>query len=316
MGASGEPEFITSRPAPSAGSQEALIRPILAGVCSTDLEIAKGYMGFAGVMGHEFVGVVEKAPGSAHLVGKRVVGEINIPCGHCSICEAGLGNHCPTRAVLGIVNKDGAFADYFTLPAQNLHIVPDNVSDIAAVFTEPLAAALRILEQVNITSETKVAVLGAGRLGQLIIRVMTARGIDVTAISRSRGKLDLLKNTPVKTALDGQIDGESEYNVVVDSTGAPEGLARAIDLVEPCGTIVLKTTVARPAILDVNKLVIDEINVVGSRCGPFDKALASLAAAEVDVTDLVSEVISLDKAGLALQLAARPETLKIVLEIN
>jgi len=307
--------LVTGLPRPVIGEGQALIRVTMAGICSTDLEIAKGYMGFDGVLGHEFVGVVEDAPGKPAMVGERVVGEINIPCRSCPMCKAGRGNHCPARSVLGIVGKDGAFADHLTLPVENLHQVPDNVSDQAAVFTEPLAAAFRILEQVDIQPGMRVAVLGVGRLGQLVVRVLVAAGVDVTSIGRSREKLGLLEGVSTTTALESEIAGKALYDVVVDSTGAPEGLARAMELVHPCGTIILKTTVASPAILDTNRLVIDEITLIGSRCGPFAKALRALAEGAVDPAPLVSAVMSLDQAEEAMRIAAMPGAIKVLLHV-
>ncbi|MDH4184713.1 MAG: alcohol dehydrogenase catalytic domain-containing protein [Nitrospinota bacterium] len=315
----GAPEGLslaTGRPVPIIGPGEALIRPILAGVCSTDLEIAKGYMGFSGVLGHEFVGRVEKAPQSPQMEGKRVVGEINIPCGRCGRCHAGLGNHCATRSVLGIVNKDGVFADYFTLPISNLHLVPEEVADEEAVFTEPLAAAFRILEQVSPPPEARVAVLGVGRLGQLIARALAAEGLRVTAIARSLAKLDLLKNVQVNTALDGQMTERGIFPLVVDSTGTAEGIKRAMELVAPCGTIILKTTTATPAMPDLNRIVIDEIRVIGSRCGPFHTALMALKEKRVETTELIHEVMRLDQALEAMSLAAKPGVMKVLLKMN
>ncbi|MDH5636971.1 MAG: alcohol dehydrogenase catalytic domain-containing protein [Nitrospinota bacterium] len=328
MGAGGEPRLVTERPRPVISAGQALIRMTMAGICSTDLEIAKGYMDFSGVLGHEFVGVVEEVsdksapgepvpgepvPGKPAMVGKRVVGEINIPCRSCPACTARMGNHCPTRGVLGIVGVDGAFADHLTLPVENLHQVPDNVSDQAAVFTEPLAAAFRILEQADIRPGMKVAALGVGRLGQLVVQVLVAEGADVTAIGRSREKLELLKGVAATTALDTEVTCKALFDVVVDSTGAPEGLARAMELVRPCGTIILKTTVAAPARLDTNRLVIDEITVIGSRCGPFDKALRALAEGTVDPAPLVSATMSLGQAEEAMRIAAMPGAIKVLL---
>ncbi|MDH5478131.1 MAG: alcohol dehydrogenase catalytic domain-containing protein [Nitrospinota bacterium] len=315
MGESGKLTLVHDHPLPLPDPGEALIRTTMAGICSTDLEIARGYMGFGGVLGHEFVGVVEQAPDEPELVGQRVVGEINLPCRACPTCLAGRGNHCPHRRVLGIAHKDGAFADCLTLPIRNLHPIPDCVSDTAAVFTEPLAAAFRILEQVCFTPETKVAVLGAGRLGQLVARVLAVEGVDVTAIGRGRGKLDLLEKVSVKTALEGEITGAGLFDVVVDATGASVGLARAMALVRPCGTIILKTTVAAPANMGANQMVIDEITVIGSRCGPFDVALTALETGAIDPAPLITGAFALDEAEEAMRVAAMPGSIKVLLTI-
>lgn len=304
-----------SRPAPSPAPGEALIRPLLAGVCNTDLELAKGYMGFSGVLGHEFVGVVESAQ-SKELTGKRVVGEINCPCGQCHLCKSGKGNHCPARTVLGIKGRDGVFADYFTLPEANLHIVPDNVSDTAAVFAEPLAAAFEILEQVSVNADTNVALLGDGKLGLLIGQVLLSTGCPVTAIGRHPDRLKTLAAKGAAAIVEKELDRDGRvFDVVVDATGSPEGLAMAADIVRPCGTIVLKTTVAQQPRFDMNRLVIDEITVTGSRCGPFGKALAALAGGRIETEPLVSEIMGLNDGVEAMRRASAKGTLKVLLDI-
>lgn len=304
-----------SRPAPSPPPGEALIRPVLAGVCNTDLELAKGYMGFSGVLGHEFVGVVESAP-SKQMTGKRVVGEINCPCGKCPLCKRGKGNHCPARTVLGILGRDGVFAEYFTLPEANLHIVPDNVPDRAAVFAEPLAAAFEILEQVSFNADTNVALLGDGKLGLLIGQVLLSTGCPVTAIGRHPDRLKPLAAKGATAMVEKVLDRAARlFDVVVDATGSPEGLAMAADIVRPCGTIVLKTTVANPPRFDVNRLVIDEITVVGSRCGPFGKAMAALAGGRIETEPLVSEIMGLNDGVEAMRRASAGGNLKVLLDI-
>ena len=290
---------------------EATIRLSMGGVCATDLELCRGYMGFTGVLGHEWVGVVEAAP-DARWVGRRVVGEINCPCGACAACRAGRGNHCPTRTVLGILGRDGAFAERLALPVGNLRAVPDGVPDEAAVFAEPLAAACQILEQVAVAPTDSVVVMGAGRLGQLCARVLALTGARVSVVNRSRWKLEHLprgvEGVPLESA--GELP---PADVVVECTGSAGGLAAATDRVRPRGTLVLKTTVAEPVGLDPTRWVIDEITVVGSRCGPFDAALRLLESGAVDPTPLISDVRPLAEGVAALEDAGRGDRLKVLL---
>jgi threonine dehydrogenase-like Zn-dependent dehydrogenase len=308
-------KFDPSHPAPVPNSSYALIRPTLAGVCNTDLELAKGYMGYKGVLGHEFTGIVEQAEDS-ELIGKRVVSEINFACGHCTMCDRGLHRHCQNRTVLGILGASGAFADYLIAPSQNLHIVPDSVSDRQAVFTEPLAAALEIMEQIDINPDQQVAVMGDGKLGLLIAQALATTGCDLTAIGRHENRLSILSGRGLKTAFDSELKGENSiFDVVIDATGSPTGLATALDLVRPCGTIVLKTTVSNPGELDINRIVIDEIQVLGSRCGPFDKALLALEGGGIDVEPMITDVLPLERGVEALKLAEDNTRLKILLEI-
>lgn len=269
---------------------EATIRVVVAGVCATDLELVKGYMGFAGVLGHEWVGVVEDAPDAA-WVGARVVGDINAACGVCATCRAGRPTHCPHRTVLGIAGRDGAFAERLSLPITNLHRVPDGVPDEAAVFVEPLAAALRVLEQVHITPSMRVVVLGPGRLGQLCARVIAMTGARVQV----EGRAERLARLPRGV----EHGGEPGADVVVDCTGTPSGLSRAVELVRPLGTIVLKTTVHDLGDVNPTKLVLDEITVVGSRCGPFEPALRLLASGAIDPTPLIDADLDLADDVLA-----------------
>ena len=289
---------------------EAVVRLGLGGICATDLELIKGYMGFDGVLGHEWVGVVESAPDPA-WVGRRVVGEINCSCHVCPTCLAGRPSHCPTRTVLGILGRDGAFSERFCLPQRNLHVVPDGVSDEAAVFAEPLAAACRILEQVHVGPSDRVVVLGAGRLGQLCARVLALTGAEVTAVNRSPGKLERLSPGIRGVGID---DAPRGVDVVVACTGASGGLALATDLVRPGGTIVLKTTVKDPAGLDPTRWVIDEIRVVASRCGPFEPALRLMESGAVRPEELVDARRPLASGVEALAEAAAPGTLKVLLD--
>lgn len=306
-------------PRPTAQPGEALIRVTLAGICSTDLELLRGYKGgFRGVLGHEFVGVVEDAPGRPTWVGRRVVGEINIGCGRCALCDAGLGKHCRARTSIGIIDRDGVFADYLLLPVANLHQVPDAVPDEAAVFTEPLAAALQILEQVHLEPTTKVYQLGTGRLGQLIAQVLARTGCDLTVIGRSAATLALARSLSGAHTVSIDSDAYRELvaapaPIVVDVTGSVQGFHAALDLVRPGGTIVVKSTTASiPETFDLNRLVVDEITVLGSRCGPFDAALRLLAGGAVVVEPLISGHFPLEEADAAFQRAAQRGVLKVL----
>lgn len=296
---------------PPLGPGEARIRVRRAGICSTDLEIVRGYMGFTGTLGHELVGeVIESADPS--WLGARVTGEINLGCGRCARCLAGLARHCATRTVLGILGKDGCFADEVTLPLANLHAVPDDVSDELAVFVEPLAAAFEILEQVAIRPDSRVAVLGDGKLGTLVAMVLAQSGAELTVIGRHRAKLDRVAKLVSRTALaDERIDGD--FDVVVEATGSPSGLARAVALLRPRGTLVLKSTFHGTTELDTAKLVIDEITLVGSRCGPFPPAIRALASKRIDPSPLVEASYPLADGVRALERAAEPGVAKVLL---
>ncbi len=312
----GSLELEMEYPKPDPADGEALIKPILAGICATDLELAKGYMGFAGVLGHEFVGIV-KSSQDKELVGRRVAGEINCPCGTCELCRSGNGNHCPNRSVLGILNRNGAFAEYFTLPTSNLHIVPDNVPDRAAVFTEPLAAAFQILEQISISGKTRVAVLGDGKLGLLAAQAIETSACDLVLIGRHGERLDILSGRGITTMLENETADEKDmFDVVVDATGSDSGIALAVELVKPRGTIVVKSTMASRDVFDINRLVIDEITLVGSRCGPFDVALRALEKGVIDFEPLISGVIPLENGVEAIRMAERKENIKILLSME
>lgn len=299
-----------SKPVPT--DDQALIRIRLAGICSTDLEIVKGYANFEGVLGHEFVGVVEQADSDRSWVGKRVVGGINLGCGVCEVCLAAGPEHCPDRTVLGIINHDGVFADYIVLPVRNLVAVPENVPDETAVFTEPLAAAVRITEQVNLSPKMKAAVVGPGRLGLLAGLVLAESGVGVTMFGRREGSLALPKKLGLVTGLVEQAVDNS-YDLVVEATGNEAGLVHSLRLVRPLGTLVMKSTFAGKATVDLTKLVVGEINVVGSRCGPFDTAVKLLADNKIPVQEMI-EAEYLLKDGLeAFEHAGRPGVRKILL---
>jgi threonine dehydrogenase-like Zn-dependent dehydrogenase len=293
-------------PIPAAG--EALVRVRLAGICRTDLEITRGYLAFRGTPGHEWVGEVVAAA-DATWRGARVVGEINLGCGTCPACASGLARHCPHRRVTGIVGADGALADCLVVPLANLHRVPDAVADRDAVFTEPLAAAFEILDQVPTIAGTRAVVLGDGKLGLLVAQVLTGAGAHVQLAGRHEPKLRRARTLGVETG-----DPEPGADMVVDATGSPDGLVRALALVRPRGTIVLKTTVAAEHHLDLAPAVINEVSIVGSRCGRFAPALAALAAGRVAVAPLIDAVYPLDDALTAVAHAARPGTLKVLVD--
>jgi len=301
-------------PIPQRAEGEALIRVLQAGICNTDIEIVKGYMPFQGVLGHEFVGVVEEAEDKT-WIGKRVVGEINCPCRQCEYCRQGLGNHCPNRKVLGILGKDGAFADYITLPMANLHELPASISNLQAVFVEPIASAFRILEQVDVGPKDRVAVLGDGKLGLLVAQVMAGTGCELTAIGRHPEKLEILSKKGIKTVLAGE-GLPSGFDLCIDCTGSPKGLELALDLVRPMGKIVLKSTFARGERLNLSPLVVNEVVLLGSRCGPFKRAIKALREGAAEVDNLVAKVSALEEAIKAFGLASKKGVLKVILDMT
>jgi len=300
-------------PTPRLTPGSALIRVILAGICGTDREILKGYSGFRGIPGHEFVGEVVECD-AREWVGKRVVGEINITCGSCEWCRRGLSRHCSYRTVMGIIHHQGAFAEFVTLPVRNLHEVPASVPNEAAVFTEPLAAAAEILEQMPVPSGTKAAVLGAGRLGLLVAQVLRNAGAQVTVIGRSAGKLDVARSWGLTTArADGPELRPRSFPLLVEATGSPEGLETALRLVEPRGTVVMKSTFHQPAHFDTAKVVVDEITLLGSRCGGFQTALGLLKEGAVQVQPLISKIFPLEEGVEAFAFLDKPDCLKVLL---
>ena len=316
-------KYVNNRRRPEPASGEVLIRPTRMGVCATDLEIAKGYMGFKGVLGHEFVGVVEDATGKTagkdnrKWIGKRVVGSINCVCGRCDMCRAGLKEHCRNRSVLGIQDRDGCFAEAFTLPTRNLHEVPDHVDDDRAVFTEPLAAAYQIRRQLTIEGRPYITVLGDGRLGLLCAQVLSGLNATVRLVGKHESKLDLCGKWKIKHRLIDDVGLRQDQDVVVDCTGSPHGLSTAMQMVRPRGTIVMKTTVAidqLKASVDLSPLVIHEINLLGSRCGPFPDAIDALSAEKVDVVSLISRRMKLSDGPEALKAAAKSSVVKVLIE--
>ncbi len=303
-------------PKPARGQGEALIRVLLAGICGTDREILKGYSSFHGIPGHEFVGRVVECDDS-QWIGKRVVGEINLACGHCSWCAKGLGRHCPQRTVLGIVNRPGVFAEYVALPVENLHVVPDEISDQAATFTEPVAAACEILEQMTLAPGTRVALVGDGRLGLLVAQVLKHAGAQVILIGRHGWKLDMARDWGIKAlSKDDEKLASSSFPFTVDTTGSPHGLAEALRLVEPRGTVVMKSTFHGTANFDATKLVVDEVTLLGSRCGVFAPALDLLRHEYVSVRYLISRIFPLERGLEAFEYLDQTSALKVLLEMG
>ena len=302
-------------PDPVNTAGDTLIHIRQAGICATDLEIVKGYMNFRGVLGHEFVGDVVSSS-SKELVGQRVCGEINIVCGRCDLCLSGLSNHCRNRSVLGILEHDGAFAEFVRLPAINLHVIPKGVDDDAAVFVEPLAAAFQVVKQAPIDSRKWVTVLGDGRLGLLVAQVLREAGCAVRLIGKHPEKLALCEKWQIRARPLADIVPRHDQDVVVDCTGSAAGFECALQIVRPRGTIVLKSTVAAGKALNLAPVVIDEINIVGSRCGPFREAIRALAEKRIDVTSLIHRRMKLEQGVEAMELAGRPGVLKVLLTME
>ncbi len=296
-------------PVPAPG--EALIRVLKAGICNTDLEIVKGYMPFSGILGHEFVGLVEEAA-DKDLIGQRVVGEINIHCGTCDSCARGDFKHCPSRRVLGIAGKNGVFAEYLALSVKNLHILPETVSISDGVFVEPLAAALQVLEQIKVDQSERTLVLGDGKLGLLITRVLALESDSVFCVGKHERNLDLLRKSGIYTSLKEEIL-EAGFPLVVEATGNEEGLKTALRMVSPRGTVVLKSTYHGMPYFDVSKIVVDEIHLVGSRCGPFPEAIKLLKDKKIELEDIIDGDFPLEQALEGFELARKPGILKILL---
>jgi threonine dehydrogenase-like Zn-dependent dehydrogenase len=305
----------TRRPEPAPSDGDSLIKVRQAGICATDIEITKGYMSYRGVLGHEFVGEVVNSP-DRDLIGQRVCGEINVVCGRCDLCLSGLSTHCRARTVLGIVNHDGAFADYLRLPALNLHVVPKNVEDDQAVFVEPLAAAYQVLKQIKLDGRKWVTVLGDGRLGLLVAQVLRNAGCPVRVIGKHSDKLALCEKWSIRSRPLDEIQPRHDQDVVVDCSGSAAGFELAMQMTRPRGTIVLKSTVAGGKPMNLAPLVIDELNIIGSRCGPFREALRALSEKTVDVTSLIHRRMKLDQGVEAMTLAARPGVLKVLLTME
>ncbi len=298
-------------PLPSMKEGEALIKVTKAGICNTDLEMIKGYMDFEGILGHEFMGRVVEAP-VKDWIGKRVVGEINISCHKCEMCRAGYPKHCSSRRVLGIQGKDGVFTEFVTLPLSNLHSVSSELSDMEAVFVEPLAAALEILDQVQISKEHEVLVLGDGKLGLLIAQVVRTQAQEVFCVGHHPRKLAILQRKGIRTSLNN-CDRYLKFDIIVEATGNPKGISEALNRIKPRGKIVIKSTFVGESEIDISRMVIDEIQLLGSRCGPFKRALDFLKSKLVDVRDMVDGDYPLEEAQEAFELAKKPETIKVFL---
>jgi len=317
--------LMTDFPTPTPRPGEVLVRVTLAGICAPDLELTRGYMAFTGVLGHEFVGTV--AAGPPHLLHQRVVGDINCPCGRCSMCGRGLGLHCLQRAVLGIAGRDGAFAEYLALPVANCHVVPDTIADEAAVFVEPLAAAAHVLDALRqagftdaahrIRPGTHIALIGTGRLGLLTAQVLATQRCRLDVIGRNPQTLGLCNQWGLSTVTAREVADDprrmAAYDVVVDCSGAPDGLGLAMRLCRPCGLIVLKSTYAGAQPVDLAPAVVNEVRIIGSRCGDFDRALHLLERGQVQVAPLISKEYPLRDGIAALAAAAEPENIKVLL---
>ncbi|HEY4328769.1 MAG TPA: alcohol dehydrogenase catalytic domain-containing protein [Phycisphaerae bacterium] len=318
--------FQSNTPEPVPGEAEVLIKVHLAGICQTDLEIAKGYMGFAGILGHEFVGTVTKLGKNVKTdwMGKRVCAEINCVCGKCDMCARGLSTHCMRRTVIGILNRDGAFAEFIRVPVHNLHEIPALVTDEEGVFVEPLAAAFQILRQIPIEKRTRVTLLGDGRLGQLIAQTLCQTGCSLTLVGHHEDKLALAEKLcksgaatgTLRSMLECDLRPARDQDIVVDSTGRAEGLERALTLVRPRGTIVLKTTVAGGRAVNLAPLVVDEVTVLGSRCGPFPDAIAALAQRKVNVLPLITRRVTMEQAAPFFLPGSMPSGLKNLIKIK
>ena len=305
----------TDRPKPAPRPQEAIIQVLQAGICSTDLHLVKGYMDFQGVLGHEFVGVVDHAPGHSSLVGKRVVGEINAACRVCPTCQNGRPTHCPNRTTLGIMGRDGAFADYLSLPVDNLYLVPDGMTNEQAVFIEPLAAACEIPQLVAIKPTDRIIIIGDGKLGLLCAQVLALTGGQITLLGRHCENHAWL--APKGIAVTSEIrDIPPGADIIVEATGSPQGLTMATTLIRPRGTIVLKSTYHGEILVNMTELVIHEISVIGSRCGPFAPALRLLGSGMIDVEPLIHSRFSMTDGIKAIEQAAQPGTLKVLLNMS
>lgn len=305
-------QFDSSAPAPAGGQGEAIIDVLLAGICATDLEIVCGYMGFRGILGHEFVGRVRKGP--SEWIGKRVVGEINCVCGRCDLCQSGLSRHCRKRTVLGISGRDGAFAEQVALPAMNLHVVPDGMSDEEAVFVEPLAAAIQVVQQCKVEPRMQVTVIGPGRLGLLVAQVLARTGCKLDVVGRSATGLEFCEKKGIQPVPLSAVVPRADRDVVVECSGSPDGLRLALSMVRPRGTIVLKSTYASGSTVDLAPIVINEVTLLGSRCGPFAEALKALARRDVEVASMVSRKFELSRAVDAFEAARDPRNIKVLLK--
>lgn len=296
---------------PQVTGDQALIKIRRAGICNTDLELVAGYMNFSGILGHEFVGEVVDGRGVDDLIGQRVVGEINVADGTCDLCARGIPSQCRNRSTVGLDRHPGAFADYLALTRRNLHVVPDQISDDQAVFVEPLAAALQIFEAIHVSPRDRVVLIGAGKLGMLVAQVMRLIGCDLSVVVRRERQARLLNHWGID-AVDRVPSQQAQ--VVIDCTGTAEGFSLALDMVEPRGTVVLKSTYTALPQADLTRVAVNEVRVIGSRCGPFPAALRLLSRGLVDVDSLIEERYALDEALQAFNAAAQPGKLKVLLD--
>jgi alcohol dehydrogenase len=306
--------FDPNYPEPTAGPGEVLIAVRLAGVCATDLEITRGYMGFTGVPGHEFVGTVAKGP--RRWRGKRVVAEINCVCGRCDMCQHGLANHCRKRTVVGIDGRDGGCAELVAVPERNLHELPDAVTDEQAVFVEPLAAAYQVIKQCPIEKRMKVAIVGSGRLGLLVAQVLRTTGCRLEVVGRNELTLNFCEKKGIQATHASELVPRADRDVVVACSGSPDGFEIATRLVRPRGTLVLKSTYARTAPLNLAPVVVNEVTLLGSRCGPFPEAINALARQQIDVESMISRQLPLSRGVEAFEMAADPRYIKVLLKVG
>jgi len=310
-------ELVADYEKPVPARDEALVKVLMAGICNTDLEIVRGYQDFRGIPGHEFIGLVEEINHPQQfLLGKRVVGEINCGCNNCDFCLKGMKNHCRQRTVIGIKGKNGALAEYLTLPLDNLYQVPETVSDEEAVFTEPLAAAFEILEQIQIKPTDRVAVLGDGKLGLLAAMVLGQTRSEICLIGKHPEKLALAGSNQIETLLLKDLPRNKSFDLVIEATGSPSGFELALELLKPRGTLVMKSTVVISKELNLSSLVVNEINLVGSRCGPFPPAIRALENNLVDVKPLISTIFPADRALEAFKAAAEKNALKVLVDFR
>ncbi|MEM3587176.1 MAG: alcohol dehydrogenase catalytic domain-containing protein [Candidatus Jordarchaeaceae archaeon] len=309
-----ELKIVEDYPKPKVKLGWVLVKPRLVGICNTDLELIKGYMNFSGVPGHEFVGVVAESSDD-NLLGKRVVGEINFACGACEYCRNGLQRHCPSRSVLGIQNADGAFAEYVTLPVENIHILPESVSDEQAVFVEPLAASLEILMQIHVKPTLRVYVLGDGKLGLLVAQVLRLTGCDLTLVGKHNKKLGIVERMGVKTANLENLP-ETKADLVVECTGNPNGYSLAKRMIRPSGIIIAKSTYHQNLELNWSEIVVDEVTIVGSRCGPFAPAIRLLEQGLINTESLITAKYPFEEVLRAFEHAKDPEAIKILVQVG
>jgi threonine dehydrogenase-like Zn-dependent dehydrogenase len=312
----GKTEFTPSYPDPIPGKNEVLVAVELAGICATDQEITRGYMNFSGVLGHEFVGRVIK--GGQDIIGRRVVGEINCVCGKCAMCQSGLNNHCLDRQVIGLLNHDGVFADYAALPRRNVHVLPDVIPNEEAVFIEPLAAAFQIVKQVSLDERQKIIVVGDGKLGLLIVQVLTLRlpKGKIVLLGKHPEKLAFCEKRGIQSYLLDDMLVKPEWDLVVDCTGSADGFTTACNLVRPRGKLILKTTRLHDKPIDMSPLVVNEITLIGSRCGPFPDAINALAAKQIITNGLITSTFALEDGVKAMAKADQPDQIKVVLTVK